>query len=113
MERSKPDQAWVELCALDEVPEPANGGKYIVHANRSLAVFRCGDDAVCVLNDTCPHAGGSLSAGHVQGQCITCPWHGWTFDVHTGVCPDNSSIRAGSYLTRVVRGRVEALLDIV
>lgn len=47
--------------------------------------------AVCNLNgtyyaiaDTCPHAGGPLSEGELDGRTVTCPWHGAQFDVCSG-----------------------------
>jgi nitrite reductase/ring-hydroxylating ferredoxin subunit len=41
------------------------------------------------IGDTCPHRGGPLSGGMLDGTTVTCPWHGAEFDVCTGVnlCP--------------------------
>jgi nitrite reductase/ring-hydroxylating ferredoxin subunit len=36
--------------------------------------------------DTCPHRGGPLGEGQLTGSRLTCPWHGWMFDVRTGAC---------------------------
>lgn len=36
------------------------------------------------INDTCTHAGASLSEGSLDGQIITCGWHGAKFDCKTG-----------------------------
>jgi nitrite reductase/ring-hydroxylating ferredoxin subunit len=36
------------------------------------------------LGDTCPHSGGPLGEGELDGTTVTCPWHGATFDVRTG-----------------------------
>ena len=79
------------------------------------AVLRLGD-AFSVMDDACPHAGGSLSGGLVDGQmfeapCVICPWHGWPFDVQSGECPDNPSYRVNTYASRVLAGRVEARLN--
>lgn len=66
----------------------------------SLAVD-CGDERVAIFNidgeyyaisDSCPHAGGPLSQGWVDGYEVTCPWHGWSFGIkeesrpNDGVC---------------------------
>ncbi|MFQ5803204.1 MAG: Rieske (2Fe-2S) protein [Candidatus Methylomirabilales bacterium] len=36
------------------------------------------------IGDTCTHAGGPLSEGDLDGDAVTCPWHGAQFDVKTG-----------------------------
>jgi nitrite reductase (NADH) small subunit len=36
------------------------------------------------INNTCLHRGGPLGQGSLQGNVVTCPWHGWTFDVTSG-----------------------------
>ena len=36
------------------------------------------------INDTCTHAGASLSEGSLDGSTVTCPWHGSTWDCKTG-----------------------------
>jgi nitrite reductase (NADH) small subunit len=39
---------------------------------------------VTALNGVCPHRGGPLGQGIVEGAKIVCPWHGWEFDLATG-----------------------------
>ena len=36
------------------------------------------------MDDTCTHAGASLSEGSLDGSILTCPWHGSTWDCKTG-----------------------------
>ena len=36
------------------------------------------------MNDTCTHAGASLSEGSLEGHIVTCGWHGAKFDCKTG-----------------------------
>ncbi len=51
----------------------------------------------------CPHAQGPLHEGEVDGTILTCPWHGWTFDLHTGACDEDESLTLQRYET-VVQG---------
>ena len=48
-----------------------------------LVVFRLGEE-FHVLEDVCPHAQAPLSDGDVARAVVTCPYHGWAFDVRTG-----------------------------
>ncbi len=44
----------------------------------------------------CPHAQGPLHQGEISGQTLTCPWHGWAFDLRTGACEEDPDL----FLTR-------------
>lgn len=69
------------LAAVDEVP--AGTGKEFVAGGRIIAVFHV-DDGFHALDGICPHAGGPLAQGYLRKHVVTCPWHGWQFDVTTG-----------------------------
>jgi len=102
---------WIDLCAVTDVP--AGGGKYVEHGHRALAVMRfaaLGGETFRVMDDHCPHAGGSLSAGTIIDDCVICPWHAWPFNVNTGECPDAEAYRVKVYESRVIDGRVWAML---
>ena len=100
-----PPADWIDLCALDDVP--TEGGLFIEHEMHGLAVFRVGNHNVRVMNDRCPHAGGSLASGRIEGDYVICPWHCWPFDVVDGRCPDNPSRGVQTYPARVVEERVQ------
>ena len=60
-----------------------------------IALFNV-DGTFCAIDDTCPHRGGPLGEGELQGAIVTCPWHGATFDVQTGAVtgpPARASVR--------------------
>jgi nitrite reductase/ring-hydroxylating ferredoxin subunit len=42
------------------------------------------DDEPCAIEDACNHAGASLSEGERDGNCISCPMHGYVFEIVTG-----------------------------
>lgn len=105
-EKSEKPGDWTDLCAEAEVP--ANGGKFVGLKSAALAVFRMEDKSIQVLDDTCPHAGGSLASGYVSQGVVYCPWHAWPFKICSGECPDNPSIKVKVYPVRVVDGRVQA-----
>ena len=53
---------------------------------RLLALFNVAG-SFHALDNLCPHRGGPLGEGHLEEARVTCPWHGWQFDVHTGRSP--------------------------
>lgn len=101
-----PDPTWHRLCSIDDIP--AEGGFYATVGNRAFAVLRDEAGEVRVIDDACPHAGASLSAGFVEDGCVLCGWHHWAFDLKTGACPDNPSIKVRCYPAKVEDGDVLA-----
>ncbi|HVJ69360.1 MAG TPA: Rieske 2Fe-2S domain-containing protein [Caulifigura sp.] len=71
----------IPLCQVSEVP--VGSGRECVADDRIIAVFNV-DGRFYALDGICPHAGGPLANGCVTGTVVTCPWHGWQFDVATG-----------------------------
>jgi len=72
---------WHRLAALDGVP-PGSARELTV-GGRVIALFNV-DGTLYALDGICPHLGGPLGEGTLEGSVVTCPWHGWQFDVTTG-----------------------------
>lgn len=53
------------------------------------------------INGTCLHRGGPLGEGTLEGKVVTCPWHGWQFDVTTGKAAMNPNAGVACYPTEV------------
>ena len=62
----------------------------------------CGGRPVAIFNiegnfhavqGKCPHRGGPLGEGELEGNVVTCPWHAWRFDVCTGANADNPNLK--------------------
>ena len=62
---------------------PPGAARCVTHGKLAIAVFNM-DGRFYACDDTCPHAGGSLSEGFVEGTAVRCPWHGWAFDLASG-----------------------------
>ena len=54
---------------------------------RPIAVFRVGGRLVAVDN-VCRHVGNPIDDGIVEAGCLTCPWHGWRYDLRDRRAPD-------------------------
>jgi nitrite reductase/ring-hydroxylating ferredoxin subunit len=49
------------------------------------------------LSGECSCTGGPLGSGRIQDGLLVCPWHGWRYDVHTGVMEYDGSISVPTY----------------
>ena len=75
----------IKVAKTSEIP--LNAGKIVQVSNEVIAVFNV-DGKFCAVDNSCPHRGGPLGEGDLNGSVVTCPWHSWQFDVATGECPD-------------------------
>ena len=72
---------WIPVAAVAECP-PGRSVERIV-AGRVVALANV-DGLFHAIDGLCPHQGGPLGTGTLCGTTLTCPWHGWQFDVVTG-----------------------------
>ncbi|MEZ4508122.1 MAG: Rieske 2Fe-2S domain-containing protein [Eubacteriales bacterium] len=70
-----------KLTEVDQVT-PGTMAKFSIDPHMILLVNVNG--AFYALDNKCPHLGGDLSGGKLDGETITCPRHGAQFDVRTG-----------------------------
>ncbi|MGE5608441.1 MAG: Rieske (2Fe-2S) protein [Bacillota bacterium] len=91
--------AWVSLCQLDGLKEGL--GKYVEVDGFQLAVF-LDHGQPYVIDNYCPHAGGSLSGGDVQAGHAVCPWHQWSFSLQTGQLRNRPLVKIRTYTTRLL-----------
>ena len=73
---------WKRVCALRDIP--ALGSRVLHSPLGDIAVFRTAGNEVFALRDRCAHKQGPLSQGIVHGKSVTCPLHGWKYDLDTG-----------------------------
>jgi nitrite reductase (NADH) small subunit len=72
------------LVKVLEASGMKDGSVRIVRAaGRSIAISRIGEEFFA-MDNFCLHRGGPLGEGSLDGYEITCPWHGWTYDVRDG-----------------------------
>lgn len=71
----------VRIAAVSEVPPGSS--RELVANDRIVALYNV-DGTFHALDGVCPHAGGPLGQGQLEGHVVTCPWHGWQFDVTSG-----------------------------
>jgi nitrite reductase (NADH) small subunit len=75
-------------------------GKEVLAGEQVVALYNV-DGRFFALDGVCPHAGGPLAEGVLRGTVVTCPWHGWQFDVTNGKNCLNPRIMHGCFPVRV------------
>lgn len=77
---------------------------------RSIAVFNVAGQFYAIDN-LCPHRGGPLGEGDVEGKIVVCPWHAWRWDVTTGANANNPAVRVACYAVTVEGGNIFVALS--
>ena len=72
---------FVPVTAADSIP--AGQARAFSVGRYEVAVFHVGG-AFFALRNRCPHQGGPLAEGWIEGTQVTCPWHAWTFKLTDG-----------------------------
>jgi nitrite reductase/ring-hydroxylating ferredoxin subunit len=90
--------AWEKLADVSEVPE---GALIEVVRGRELYALCNVAGEVRAMAGVCPHHGGPLGQGGLEGSIVSCPWHAWPFDTKTGACEFNPDLRVPVYEVRV------------
>ena len=73
------------MKALDLAELPPGKTALVTVGGIDVALFRRGEEVFAIGNE-CVHQGGSLCDGLVEGDIVTCPLHGWEFDLRSGAC---------------------------
>ena len=89
---------WVRIASVNDCPLGA--ARELVAEDRIVALFNV-DGQFYALDGVCPHQGGPLGQGALTGCIVTCPWHGWQFDVTTGQHQTSQSLVHPSFPVKV------------
>ena len=95
--------AFVTVARVDDVPR---GGVVAVRAgDEEIALAHC-EDGFFATQHHCIHLEGPLGEGHLDGCVLTCPWHGWQYDVRTGENEFDLAIQLRTFEVQVADGEV-------
>jgi len=80
--------AFIKVCSLSELPN--NSQKIVPLGPHKIALFHFNNEISAIAN-ACLHKAGPLGLGLVEnkydGLYVTCPWHGWEYNIKTGSAP--------------------------
>jgi nitrite reductase/ring-hydroxylating ferredoxin subunit len=98
-----------EVVALVEDVPPGTGRAVEVEG-RAVALFNI-DGSFYAIDGTCLHRGGPVGEGDLEETIVTCPWHGWQYDVTTGRNVMDPDIGLEQYEVEVENGVVKVALN--
>ena len=87
------------------------GDNKVVNVNGTdVALFNV-DGEFFAMNNTCLHRGGPLGEGFLEGDVVTCPWHGWRYNVKTGQNVVMPNAHVAKYQVKVEGNDVLVAID--
>jgi nitrite reductase (NADH) small subunit len=95
--------AFVRAIGVAEIP--AGVVRTVELGGKTIALAHVGGEFHAIDN-TCIHRGGPLGEGALEGKLLTCPWHGWQFDVSSGKLTQNASLGVACFPVEVRGGEV-------
>ncbi len=88
----------IRVASVSEIP-PGTGREFTA-GGRIVALYHV-DGSIFALDGVCPHAGGPLGKGALKGNVVTCPWHGWQFDVSSGQHCLNPNLQHAKFSVKI------------
>lgn len=101
--KKKEMEKYVRVAKVEDLPP---GKAMVVEVEgEKVALFNC-DGEFYASSNVCLHKGGPIGEGKLDGATVTCPWHGWQYDVTTGVNKKRPDKILATYEVRVEDGEV-------
>ena len=95
---------WYKV--LDNTKELPEGRVKTVLADHKGICLTHYDGKFSALDNKCPHQGGPLGEGSIEGGMLRCPWHGWDFNPCTGMSPGGHDDGVETYLVKEEAGAI-------
>ena len=102
-EKSANEENFVEVCAVDEIPE--NRACIATVSGERVAIFKY-DGKISAISNVCQHQNGPLGEGEIIDGCVTCPWHGFQYEPESGASPPPFKEKVPTFNVKIVDGKV-------
>jgi nitrite reductase/ring-hydroxylating ferredoxin subunit/uncharacterized membrane protein len=100
----KPPTKWKDVAALDDLKE---GKPLRVQAGSTPILLLRRGNRIQAIGATCPHLGGPLDKGKIDGNTVACPWHNSVFCLDDGALIHGpATVPVVAYEVKVDNGRV-------
>ena len=103
---------WVRVCAASEVPVGWMRAFPVEGLGIPVLVADLGEGRYAASSGICPHEDVALEGGYLMGGRVTCPGHGYEFDMETGRCGHDATLQLRRFPLRVVAGEIHIRIDL-
>ena len=100
----------IQLDPKKDIPEEGKGKWLLLADGREVAIFQK-TGKLYAIDNICPHEGGPLGEGALDGDLVACPWHGWQFDIKTGQGINAWGENVKSYPVEIENGNIFLIID--
>ena len=97
--------AFTRVARAGDIPQ--GHGTLAEKNGITIAVFNAGGGQFYACGAICPHEDGPLADGWIEAGAVVCPWHGFDFDLATGLCRVDPDLAVPVYPTRLQGDGVE------
>jgi nitrite reductase/ring-hydroxylating ferredoxin subunit len=102
---------WVRVCDESAIPAGEIRGFWIGELAFPVLVAHVGGRFLASTS-ICPHEDVSLLGGNLEGTVVTCPGHGYEFDLDSGQCGHDAGLRLRRFPVRLIDGAVHIDIDL-
>lgn len=95
---------WKNVCSSEALPE--GHALEVLSGTEVIAVYRHQGE-LFAIDGVCMHQGGPLAKGKLMDGTVTCPWHGWQYDLRTGCNAATCKPMLRTYPVQEIDGRIE------
>lgn len=82
---------FVKIAKKSELPETDSAAEFTA-GEKTICIANVNGE-YCALDNVCPHEGGPLGMGFVDGSKVVCPWHGWEIEAKTGANESGENVK--------------------
>lgn len=95
---------FITVCK--EADLPAGTARKVQVAGKDIAIYNIAGKFYATQQE-CLHRQGPLDEGELKNTTVTCPWHGWQYDVTTGESLFNRAQKLQTYAVKVEGGEIK------
>lgn len=103
---------WVRVASAADLAPGEVRGFAVPPLSFEVMVAHAADGRFLAASSICPHEDVSLVDGDLQGTVISCPGHAYEFDLVTGRCAHDASLRLRRFPVKVEGGGIYVQIDL-